>query len=201
MSANRHTDAQSANPTTADRVLAAARESILAVGWRRTTLTDIANRAGVSRMTVYRTCSDMESVFADLMTQEWAQVMAEAEAAVDPSSPAPARIAETVARAASGIRANEVFRRVVDIDPELLLPYLLDRPGRSQTAVLAVLEAAVAAGQAAGEVRAGDPARLARAVLLAAHAFGLSAATMATDEVSVTDLDEELVDLIRSYLA
>ena len=51
------------------------------------------------------------------------------------------------------------------------------------------------------QVRAGDPARLARAVLLAAHAFGLSAATMATDEVIVTDLDEELVDLIRSYLA
>ena len=34
--------------------LDAARACILDVGWRRTTLTEVARRAGVSRMTIYR---------------------------------------------------------------------------------------------------------------------------------------------------
>ena len=35
-------------------VLDAVRDCVLAVGVRRTTLTDVARRAGVSRMTLYR---------------------------------------------------------------------------------------------------------------------------------------------------
>jgi AcrR family transcriptional regulator len=35
-----------------DGYLDAARDCILDVGWRRTTLTEVARRAGVSRMTI-----------------------------------------------------------------------------------------------------------------------------------------------------
>src|SRR3712207_8662087 len=38
--------------------LDAARACILDVGWKRTTLTEVARRAGVSRMTIYRTWAD-----------------------------------------------------------------------------------------------------------------------------------------------
>lgn len=54
-----------------DSVLDAAREVILTVGWKRATLTDVARRAEMSRMTVYRTYPDMQSILADLMTREW----------------------------------------------------------------------------------------------------------------------------------
>src|SRR5689334_10475470 len=57
--------------TAADLALDAARQSILDVGWSRTTLTDVARRAGVSRMTLYRKWPDMGSLLADLMTREW----------------------------------------------------------------------------------------------------------------------------------
>ena len=40
-------------------------------GWRRTTLTEVARRAGVSRMTIYRTWPDMQTLLGDLMTREW----------------------------------------------------------------------------------------------------------------------------------
>src|ERR1700710_2053967 len=59
-----------------DRYLDAAREVILAVGWSRTTLTDIARRAGVSRMTLYRRWPDTQTLLADLMTREWGSVVA-----------------------------------------------------------------------------------------------------------------------------
>ena len=58
-----------------DGYLDAAREAILAVGWSRTTLTDIARRAGVSRMTLYRRWPDTQTLLADLMTREWGRVV------------------------------------------------------------------------------------------------------------------------------
>jgi AcrR family transcriptional regulator len=58
-----------------DAYLDAARECILDVGWRRTTLTEVARRAGVSRMTIYRTWADMPQLLSDLMTREWGAVV------------------------------------------------------------------------------------------------------------------------------
>jgi AcrR family transcriptional regulator len=182
----------------ADALLDAARASILAVGWRRSTLTDVARRAGVSRMTIYRRWPDMASLLADLLTREWGDLLAGARPTGDPLP----GLAAAVVHAVSALRGNELFAKIVQVDPELLLPYLVDRRGRTQDTVLSVLQEAVERGQAAGAVRAGDPVLLARSVLLAAHGFALSATTM-TGEPSPTleDLDGELRHLVESYLA
>ena len=179
-----------------DTLLDAARDSILAVGWKRTTLTDVARRAGVSRMTIYRSWSDMQSLLADLMTREWAGLVPPVEA-----GSAAGRLGRTVSATVRAMRGNDLFRKILDVDPELLLPYLLDRRGRSQDAVLALLEAGIAEGQQDGSVRSGQPRLLARAVVLAAHGFALSAPTMAEEDgPTVDDLDAALQDLVRRYL-
>ena len=49
--------------------------------------------------------------------------------------------------------------RIVELDPELLLPYLLSRRGRSQQAILDLVADQLRAGQATGEVRDGRPRR------------------------------------------
>jgi AcrR family transcriptional regulator len=186
---------------TADRLLDAARASILSVGWSRTTLTDVARRAGLSRMTIYRTYPDKSALFGDLMTREWAEVI-EAVLAETPSDGGwPAVIADRVARIAAELRTNEVFRRIVDVDPELLLTYLLERRGRSQDALLEILAERIREAQAEGGVRDGDPGLLARTVLLTAHGFTLSGHTMADGTVTEADIDAQLVELIRRYLA
>src|SRR6187399_1969800 len=66
----------SRNPDPRDAYLDAARDCILDVGWRRTTLTEVARRAGVSRMTIYRTWADMPTLLGDLMTREWTGIVA-----------------------------------------------------------------------------------------------------------------------------
>src|SRR6476659_6772036 len=76
MTSLRHND----DPGPQTAYLDAARACILDVGWRRTTLTEVARRAGVSRMTIYRTWPDMAAVLSDLMTREWAEVVATAVA-------------------------------------------------------------------------------------------------------------------------
>src|SRR3954462_4753068 len=75
-----------------DTYLDAARDCILDVGWRRTTLTEVARRAGGSRMTIYRTWTDMPQLLSDLMTREWAGVVADALAEEDPDTPTVERL-------------------------------------------------------------------------------------------------------------
>src|SRR5665811_192839 len=128
-----------------DSLLDAARASILAVGWKRTTLTDVARRAGVSRMTIYRRWPHTQGLLADLMVREWAAVIA--ESALPAGSSPIDRLANDVARTVRALRENELFRKIVEVDPELLLPYLLERRGRTQDAVLAILEAGIVDGQ------------------------------------------------------
>ena len=67
--------------------------------------------------------------------------------------------------------------------------------------MLGLLEQAIGAGQKDGSVRAGDPAVLARTVLLAAHGFVLSGETMVDERLTVDDLDAELRALTERYLA
>ena len=175
-----------------DTYLDAARDCILDVGWRRTTLTEVARRAGVSRMTIYRTWTDMPQLLSDLMTREWAGVVADALAEEDPDTPTVERLVGDIVGTVQRLRDNELFLRIVDLDPELILPYLFARRGRSQDAILELTVAALREAQAAGEVRAGNPELMARAMLLAAHGFVLSAHTMVGDDVSLDDLDDEL---------
>lgn len=191
MTSIRHNTDQ-ATGSSEDGYLDAARDNILAVGWRRTTLTDVAKRAGVSRMTMYRRWPDMRSLLADLLVREWGGLIDDALVSADGS------IADGVVRTVAALRANELFRRIVEVDPELLLPYLLERRGRNQDHILELMAAAIAAGQSDGTVRAGDPALLARTLLLAVQGFVISEPTMT--DVPVAELDRELAALVERYL-
>jgi AcrR family transcriptional regulator len=184
-----------------DAYLDAARAAILAVGWSRTTLTDIARRAGVSRMTLYRRWPDTQTLLADLMTREWAGVVDAAAASAGAATDARQQVRATVVATVRALRANDLVRRIVDVDPEVLLPYLLDRRGRSQEHVADATAALITRGQRDGSVRAGDPTTMARSLLLAAHGFVLSAQTMVDAETSLGALDDELDLMVDRYLA
>jgi AcrR family transcriptional regulator len=185
--------------------LDAARACILDVGWRRTTLTEVARRAGVSRMTIYRAWPDMPAVLGDLMTREWGEVVAravgDADAALGEGAPAADRIVAEVVATTRALRENELFVRIVELDPELLLPYLLTRRGRSQEAIAQHTAGRLREGQRDGSVRDGDPVAIARALLLATHGFVLSAHTMVDEEVGEDELDGELEHLARSAVS
>jgi len=170
--------------------LDAARESILAVGWRRTTLTDVARRAGVSRMTIYRRWPDMQSLLADLLVREWGSHFT---GALDGG------LAQGAATVVRRLREDALFRRIVEVDPELLLPYLLDRRGRNQDRLLELLTTALEDGQRKGTVRDGEPALMARTLLLALQGFVVSHRTMA--DVPADALDREMTELVERYLA
>ncbi|MFE9773279.1 TetR/AcrR family transcriptional regulator [Streptomyces sp. NPDC005931] len=191
------------NSSDNDAVLDAVRDCVLAVGVRRTTLTDVARRARVSRMTLYRRWPDVRSLVGDLMTREWVDVatgaMPEPRAGVHTRG----RLVEGLVAGVRAFGGHPLFRKIVDVDPELLLPYVLDRRGASQEALLGLLAGALREGHADGSVRVGHPERQARSVLLLVQSFALSLRTM-TDpddpELTCESFLAELRDILERTL-
>jgi AcrR family transcriptional regulator len=183
---------------TTQAILDATRASVLDFGVRRTTLTDIARRAGVSRMTVYRRYPDVDAVLRDLMTREFgATLEATAAAAQQAAADGRTRIGRQVATGVEALREHPLLRKVMDAEPELLLPYALGRIGASQRHALELLTAAVAAGQADGSVRDGDAALIARSVLLVAQSFLFAG----PDGTQDSAMEAELARLVDAALA
>ncbi|MCF6378593.1 TetR/AcrR family transcriptional regulator [Nocardioides KLBMP 9356] len=198
MTSLRHTMSDATDPRHA-AYLDAARECILDVGWRRTTLTEVARRAGVSRMTIYRTWSDMGSLLGDLMTREWVGIAAATRvAAADTTTPS--GIAAAAVSTIRALRDNELFVRIVELDPDLLLPYLISRRGRSQEALVEIMASEIETGQESGAIREGDSVLMARALTLAGHGFVLSAQTMTDGTIGFVELDAEYSRLITRTL-
>ena len=45
------------------------------------------------------------------------------------------------------LRDHPLWRKIVEVDPELLLPYLMERRGSSHEVMLTLIEAAIVRGQ------------------------------------------------------
>ena len=181
-----------------DGILDATRASVLAVGVRRTTLTDVARRAGVSRMTVYRLVPDVTTLILEVMSREFAAMIGSAEAAARRRRTARARIAATATSVVRQLHEAPLFRRVLDVDPELLLPYLTDRLGTTQRIAVAHVRRMLADGQQDGSVRRGDLDTMATAVVLMTTPFVVSLRLL--DEVGRDAMLGELERLVDGAL-
>jgi len=167
---------------TETRILDAAYAQVMAVGFRRTTLTDVAERAGLSRMTVYRRFPDVTSVLQALMMREFSWIVEQSREEIARGAGGREELVASGVRGLDLLSTNELFLRLLDVDPELLLPYLTQRPGRFQDAVAQALAAPLQAAMDAGTVRRDDPERMARAMLLAGRGFAFAARDSRTRE-------------------
>lgn len=78
-----------------------------------------------------------------------------------------ARVSATV----RGLRTSPLVHKVLDVDPELLLPYLINRLGTTQRHALDLIAVDVDLAQRDGSARAGDPRTIALSLLLLAQTF------------------------------
>ena len=187
------------NRSDGDAVLDAARDCVLAVGVRRTTLTDVARRAGVSRMTLYRRWPDVRTLVGDVMTREWIALAVGTMTGPEPDVPTRTRLIDGMVAGVAAFRAHPLFRKIIDVDPELLLPYVLDHRGASQDALLGLITGALREGHADGSVRRMNPDLQARSLLLVAQSFTLSLRTM-TDETDPELTEAAFLEELRTLL-
>lgn len=183
-----------------DRILDAARECVEAFGVRRTTLTDVARRAGVSRPTVYRRWPDAVALVADLLTREMLAVVHGAAEEPAGGRSGRAHLADLAAQVLRAAIEHPLFCRIVDHEPEILATYAFHRLGTSQLAVLDLVRPQIEAGQADGSIRPGDPAALARIVLLTVQNTATSR-RLTADVLAPAALAGEIRTLLDAYLA
>jgi AcrR family transcriptional regulator len=183
-----------------DMVLAAARAAVLDVGLRRTTLAEVARRAGVSRMTVYRQYGDLGSLVSALLTAELLGLFLAARDEVQDRPTARERLVEAGVLIVGRLAVHPLWCRVLDLDPELLLPLVVDRFGASQRAAVELVAGQVAEGQRDGSVRTDvDPGLAATCLLLTAQSFVFSARILAA-EAKAEASGGELRRLLDAYL-
>jgi AcrR family transcriptional regulator len=183
-----------------EAILDAARECVLSVGVRRTTAADIARRAEISRMTLYRRFPDVGSVVQALMTRQFGSLLLRAREEASGLPTARERIVAETVRTLELLDEDPVLRRLLDVDPELLLPYVVQRLGAFQRVAVAQAAADLKEGMGDGSVRLADPERLAAAMELAMRAHVLSAGA-SERAVPAAVAREELGTMIDRYLA
>ncbi len=181
-----------------DPILAAAYEVLLDVGPARATLTEVARRAGVSRMTVYRRYAQLRTLVSEVLTHELVTLLDIAAKQADGPTDA-ARIAETVSGAAEAIAGHPLMLRLITLDPAALLPQLVTRRGSTQRVAEGML-AAMLRECSDGSVQTGDPELTARIVVTAASAF------VYTESLARSEGDEgqrwtEFTRMIGAYLS
>jgi hypothetical protein len=117
----------------------------------------------------------------------------------EPGASARQRLVEGLVAGVTAFRAHPLFHKIIDVDPELLLPYVLDRRGASQDALLGLIAGGLAEGHADGSVRRSHPDRQARSLLLVVQSFTLSLRTM-TEEDEPQLADTAFLDELRTIL-
>jgi AcrR family transcriptional regulator len=162
----------------ADQILDAARATVLDFGVRRTTVSEVARRAGLSRMTVYRRYPDGAELMRALMTREFAGVLVRAREETAGLASGRERLVEAAIRTLERLMTHPLMLRLLELDPEMLLPYLTERIGRFQELAREAVAAAVADGQADGSIRSGDAATLAATCELAVRGLVISARSL-----------------------
>jgi len=193
MASIRHTP--SPNRVADDLLLDAAMECVLAVGVRRTTLSDVARTAGVSRMTLYRRFPDVRGMLSALITREFGKILTAANDSARQESTARGQLVVASVHTIRALAANPLMHAVIERDAELLLPYIMERVGTSQRMTEDYLRAQLAAGQADGSIREADPAVQARTIFLLLQPYAFSIRP-STSDLELEDLLTELGRLL-----
>lgn len=114
-----------------ERILDATLEQFLAVGLRRTTIEDVARRAGVGRVTIYRRVGQKHQLVQAVILREVNRVIAAIATAIAPFEQLEERAIEAFVVGLRALREHPLLQRLLQTEPEDLLPYLTVNAGAS----------------------------------------------------------------------
>ena len=159
---------------TRERILDAADALIRRRGVHGVTVAELARRSTLSRPTIYRHWSDADDLVRSALLRRMSRIL--------DAFPVPAQtrrqLVDDVLRFTTMFRADAVYTRLLDDEPEAFTRYTLQRVGSSQRLILGWLEAAITAAQRDDSVRRGTPRDMAVMLLLVAQSAVLSHGTV-----------------------
>jgi AcrR family transcriptional regulator len=167
------TEPEAFDPTT-ERILDAALEQFELTGIRRSSVEDVARRAGVTRVTVYRRFSRKDALVDAVVVRECRRAIAAVDARISPIADAEERTVEGFVAMLDAVRSHPLVNRLFAVEPASLMRALTVEGGPVIALGTAYCAEQIRRGQREGQLPEYDPepvaeilARLAHSILLA----------------------------------
>lgn len=151
-------------------ILDAVREIVIRTGTARATVQQVADAAGISRMTFYRAMGSYDNALLLALTREFQHGTAEivrGSAQITGRE----RLLEFLDAVIRAFADSEFIRTVRTSSPEILMPYLSERLGRGQQTVLELINGLLSDGKRDGSIRADAVTGI--AILMTVHGMAL----------------------------
>lgn len=190
-------DAAEVDDPTSARILDAALDRFTTFGIRRTTMDDVAAAAGVGRATVYRRFAGRDDIVRAVILREMARFIAEVDAAVQAIEDPLERFVEGFVATLREARDHPLLRRLLEVEPDLILPFLTTEGTPALTLSRAYLTREFHRSRAEGHIRPDVDVELVAELLVR-----LCQSLLLTPEGRIRlDDDTGLQQLARDHLA
>jgi AcrR family transcriptional regulator len=173
-----------------DRILDAALEQFRLVGIRRSSIDDVARRAGAGRVTVFRRFGTKDGLVRALALRECRRLVELIDAAIAPLDALEDRIVEGFVVGLRAARRHPLVTGLLETEPETVLPLFTTEAGEALRFVRAVVARDLRAASTGG-----DPEQAAELLARMGLSFLLT-----TDTTLPLDDDRRVRELARRHL-
>ncbi|MFI0446649.1 TetR/AcrR family transcriptional regulator [Actinomadura sp. 6N118] len=178
------------------RILDAAYELFCRMGIQRSTMEDVARRAGVSRITVYRRFTTKDALVEQVVRREFRRYFDQFLIDIQQAGTAADRVVLGFVSSLRAIRRNPLIGGLITTEPDLLVSSMINDEGRTLTAVRQFV-----AGQLRHEQRAGNVSSDLDTDHVAEMMVRISASFLAIPSHLIDlDDDEQLAALAQRFL-
>jgi len=177
-------------------ILDAAFELFCHIGFQRTTMEDVARRAGVSRITVYRRFATKGALVDHVVRREIRRYFDQFLVDIERAETAAERVVVGFVSSLRAIRRNPLIGGLMAAHPNALVPTAVGDGGRTFATVRAFVAGQLRREQEAGNVSAAVNVDIVAELMVRVCASFLVIPSQIVD----LDDDEQLGDLARQFL-
>ena len=178
------------------RILDAARDQFSRMGIQRSTMEDVARRAGVSRITVYRRFANKDVLVEHVVRREFRRYFDQFLIDIEQAETVADRVVLGFVSSLRAIRRNPLIGGLMSAEPTLVVSSMVSDDGRTLATVRAFV-----AGQLRREQRAGNVNDDLDIDLVAEMMVRVSASFLAIpSHVVDLDDDEQIAAVARRFL-
>jgi AcrR family transcriptional regulator len=134
------------------RILDAAYEQFCRLGIRRSTMEDVAQRAGVSRITVYRRFASKDALVEQVIRREFRRYFDQFLIDIQQARTLADRVVLGFASSLRAIRRNPLIGGLMAVEPEVVVPSMISDGGRTMSTVARFVAGQLRKEQSAGNV-------------------------------------------------
>jgi AcrR family transcriptional regulator len=181
---------------TSTRILDAAYEVFCRIGIQRSTMEDVARRAGVSRITVYRRFATKGALVDQTVRREIRRYFDQFLVDIQHAETAADRVVLGFVSSLRAIRRNPLIGGLMAADPDALVPSTIGDGGRTLATVRAFVAGQLRSEQDAGNVSADVNVDVVAELMVRV----CSSFLMIPSHIIDIDDDEQLADVARQFL-